>query len=298
MPIVNHRKCAVFAALLFLLLPYSVTAKDFSRLYSKQELIHVQKHYGPHIKGILFSDIYQYLTPEEKRSLAMISLDVPLYGSRRGLFEYSMDLNSGKMTTSALSVKFFDDLSIAFAWYDRHRLDMGRIMAYITKLYKSPDYFENPLKALGVPDNALNDSFVDDVSQKTLKSAIAYILIHEFGHWYFHHKSYDVVSPLRAQRQEMQSDILALDIMERMQTSPDGMAVWFMVTSLFDNDKTGTHPVSSTRLYAIADRLDQHPAAFISYENRESMNIESVRSLARNIRTIGREIEKNKSALH
>ncbi len=190
-----------------LLLPSISASKDFSELYPLEKLQHVQSAYGQNIRGVLYEDIYLYLLPNERKSLSTVKLNIPLYGSNSGLFDFYMDLHTGEMTIPALSIKFFDDMALAFAWYESKNMEKTTIIEYVARLYSKQDYLQPPLEALGVPDNAWKlDTYVDDVSQKILKSGIVYLLLHELGHWHNQHAPYDSISNRQAQEQEKQSD--------------------------------------------------------------------------------------------
>jgi len=294
----NHSKLFSYwrflsAAILSVLLSSSCFAIDFSQLYSRQDLTRIQQVYGKNIRAVLFEDIRNYLTLEERKTLSSIKVDIPLYTDNAGLFDFSMDLNTGKMTISALSVKFLDDLAIAFAWYEYKKLDKQKIIDYVFRLYTNPEQMQPPLPSLGVPDKAWKVSdYVDDVSQKILKSAIAFLLLHEFAHWHYQHSPYDLISNRMAQKQEKQSDAFALNVMARMHTIPYGMVTWFMVTGLLQSNEARTHPLSSNRLIAIARRLEQDPAKFIGQENVDKMTTEDVKRVGREIKSIASLLDK------
>ncbi len=287
----NHHLPAVI--ILSLLLSFSATlkAKDFSRLYRSDQLLYVQSHYGKNIKIVLFDNVRRYLLPNERKTLSEITLNIPLIGENKDIFDFYMNLQTGEMTIPALSVKFFDDMSIAFAWYEAKHKDKTEIIQYVFRLYQQEDYLQPPLKALGIPEKAWElDNFVDDVSQKTLKSGMAFLLLHEMGHWHYRHAPYDSISNRQAQEQEKQSDALALDVMGRMHTIPYGMVTWFILTGLLQSAHPTTHPLTADRLYAIADKIANNPAVFISLENANNASINEILSVAKNIRIIANQM--------
>lgn len=274
----------------YLLLPVQSAAKDFRPLYPTKTLQHVQSVYGDNIRGVLFEDIYPYLLPDERRSLSKVKLDIPLYGNNASIFEYYTGLQSGMITIPALSIKFFDDMALAFAWYEYKKRDKAKIVEYVARLYSQQDYLQAPLTALAVPEKAWQQSqYVDDISQKILKSGIAFLLLHELGHWHYRHAGYDAISNKQAQQQEKQSDAMALDVMGRMHTLPFGMVIWFTVTGLLQGDPT-THPLSADRLYAIAEKIEKKPALFIARENAGIYSEKDILSTASEIRTIADEM--------
>ncbi len=273
-------------------LPAIAVAKDFSGLYPFKKLQYVQSIYGKNIRGVLYEDIYRYLLPNERKSLSKVKLNIPLFGNNAGLFDFYMNFK-GVMTIPALSVKFFDDMALDFAWYESKKMDKTKIIEYVARLHLQQDYLQPPLEALGVPDKAWKqDKYVDDVSQKILKSGLAYLLLHELGHWHYQHARYDSISNRQAQDQEKQSDSMALDVMGRMHTIPYGIVTWFLVTGLLQGDNPTTHPLSADRLYAIAKKIENNPAVFISQENVNALKVQDVLSVATNIRIIVDELNE------
>lgn len=275
-----------------ILLCAPAAAKDFSGLYQDDALLRVQQVYGQNIRAVLFEDIAQHLTDNEKDSLRGVDLNIPLRTSSAGLFDFSMGLESGVLTASALSIKFLDDLAIAFSWYEVNQLDSQHIARYMSRLFNDAEYIEAPLPALNVPDKAwaLNAD-VDDMSQKLLKSALAFLLLHELGHWHHQHKPYSAISHRRAQAQEIESDSLAIEVMGQMSTPPYGIVTWFMVTGLMAPDNPTTHPLSSTRLQSIALALKTTPERFISRDNQNTLTRADVLTLANDINTIAEALD-------
>lgn len=264
-------------------------------LYSRAELERIRNIYGANIQAVLFEDIRAYLTPEELKSLNGVSLTFPLPGDTEELnvFGFAIDLERGQMVFPAQAIKFFDDLALSFAWYEHTGQDPTKIAEYIVKLHRNGLPYAAPLAALKVPEKAWElSAYVDDVSQKTLKSGLAFLLLHELAHWHFNHAEYGMISDAEARKQEQQADAFALDVMARMKTPPYGMVIWFLATSLITSDRVTTHPLSSDRLKVIAESLLASPGRFISYNNRHSLTKQDIRRLARDIQNIAGNLHK------
>ncbi|MGB0503899.1 MAG: hypothetical protein ACPGGD_07590, partial [Thalassolituus sp.] len=129
------------------------------------------------------------------------------------------------------------------------------------------------------------------INQRCLQSALAFLLLHELGHWHHQHKPYSVISHRRAQAQEIESDSLAIEVMGRMSTPPYGIVTWFMVTGLMAPDNPTTHPLSSTRLQSIALALKTTPERFISRDNQNTLTRADVLTLANDINTIAETLD-------
>ena len=262
----------------------SANQSGFHGLYDDATLKRVQKRYGKNIKAVLYEDIAAYLQPAERRSLRRTSISFPKHGDG-GLFEYRVALDSGHIQFSALSIKFFDDLSLAFAWYERNKLDSRKIYAAVIDLYRGAS--QRPiLETLGVPKDAWKrDAFVDDVSSKALKSAMAFLLLHELAHFHLQHKPYSAISSAEAIAQETACDAFALDVMRRMRTPPLGMVLFFSVLAPLDAEAT-THPLNVDRLQAFANALRDKPEDFIERANRGVFSRTTILKLASDIEII------------
>ena len=266
-----------------------------AHLYSRAELERIRETYGANIQAVLFEDMRAYLTPEELKSLDGVSLRFPLPGNSEELnvFGFAIDLERGQMVFPAQAIKFFDDLALSFAWYEHTGQDPSNIAEYIVNLHRNGLPHTAPLAALNVPEKAWESSaYVDDVSQKALKSGLAFLLLHELAHWHFKHAAYGTISYAEARKQEQQADAFALEVMARMKTPPYGMVIWFLATSLVTSDRATTHPLSSDRLKVIAELLLASPGRFISYDNRHSLTKQDIRQLARDIQNIAGNLQK------
>ena len=264
-------------------------------LYSRADLERIRDIYGANIQAVLFKDIRAYLTPEELKSLDGVSLSFPLPNNSEELnvFGFAIDLKRGQMVFPAQAIKFFDDLALSFAWYEHTGQDPTKIAEYVVDLHSKGLPFSPPLTALKVAENAWElSAYVDDVSQKTLKSGVTFLLLHELAHWHFKHEAYGNLTHTEAQKQEQQADDFALDVMARMKTPPYGMVIWFLATSLVMSDRATTHPLSNDRLKAIAELLLVSPGRFISYDNRHSLTKQDIRRLARDIQNIAGNLQK------
>ncbi|MCP4748097.1 MAG: ImmA/IrrE family metallo-endopeptidase [Desulfobacteraceae bacterium] len=273
------------------LLPSSVAARNYSQMYSTSELQRANKVYSSNIRGMLFQDIARYLNNDELVTLRRVRLWQP-WDRTTDPFEFSANVVNNVILIPTFSVKFLDDLSIAIAWFERFGCNKESVFDYVAALDFSDIDLPAPLTALKISYQAYRlDNYVDDVSQKTLKSALAFILLHELGHMHFHHKSYNVISPEQAQIQEVEADRFAMKLLRRMRLPPLGMTLWFMAVSMRDPLVSGSprqkYPLTSNRLQAIARDLRTSPADFIEPANRGKVSSNMICSLANDIDEIG-----------
>jgi hypothetical protein len=119
-------------------------------------------------------------------------------------------------------------------------------------------------------------------------------VLHELGHVHHKHKPYHQISAGQAQAQEAEADQFAMRVLRRMRLPPMGMAVWFMAVSmrdpLIEGSPRQTHPLTSSRLQAIAQDLRKRPDDFIEPANRGILSADDIRSIADDINTIARSL--------
>lgn len=263
-------------------------APDYSELYSKQDLNYWQTRYPANISWNFNDLMLGKLYPKEKYNAFGTKLEFPLtpYGEMAGSpFSFYAVVPHKTIYIPISSVKFIDDLSIASAWLEQNGYSQETVMDYISILKYSFNRFPKgnvpgPLKALHIPDNALDDRMVDDLSQKILKSIIVWILGHELGHIVYNHPAYHSVSFAESQKCEKEADAFATDMFRRIGTIPAGMILLFTVFTTFyahrgdfsnENDwqnylKNSTHPVSLERLTLIAEELVNTAESFTGAE--------------------------------
>ena len=83
-------------------------------------------------------------------------------------------------------------------------------------------------------------------------------------------------------------------VLRRMRLPPMGMTVWFMAVSmrdpLIDGSPRQTHPLTSSRLQAIAQDLRDRPNDFIEPANVGKITADDIRLIAKEIDTIARNL--------
>lgn len=256
----------------------SVHAQDVRLLYSQAELVAAGARFSPSLLGLWEEDFLTRLTPAERQRAGAVKLLLPLTGASRAPIDFYSLPAQRQVVVPISSVKFLDDISIAIAHYERHGCGMGAVSDYVAALRERPGEFPgSPREALGVPANALDDEFVDDLSQKLLKSMVYFIVAHEYAHVLHGHRGYDSLTAQEAQRQETEADAFALDVMRRIAAPPLAMAHFFLLVSRqelspadFDSleryeahlKSRATHPVSGRRILAVAEAIELNAKSF------------------------------------
>lgn len=253
------------------------SAQDVTRLYSPDVLTQAGRLYAQNIQGMWREDFIARLDPEERRTAGPVTLFLPMVGKNKHPLDYYSDPAAKRVYLPISSVKFLDDLSIALAYYERHGCELSTVSDYAALLKTRPEEVNDPPReALGVPDNALKDLFVDDVSQKLLKSTLFFVASHEYAHVMYVHKPYSAITAAEAQAQEIEADAFALDVMRRAAVAPLALSHFFMVSTRFEatpqdfqsdaefqaHFAQSTHPISALRLEKVASNIDDNLAAY------------------------------------
>ena len=262
---------------------------NYSNIYPDPVLQYYATRYPDNIRWNFNNLMLAKLYAPERFNAFGVRLEIPLKPHPQFSdtpFSFYADVQNKVIYAPISSVKFIDDLSVASAWLERNGYSQETLVDYLSVLKYGLNRFPagqipDPIKALHVPEKAWeSDQWVDDVSQKLLKSIIVWILGHELGHIVFQHPSYDSVSFETSQKCEQEADAFATDMFRRIGTMPGGMILLFtLFTNFFGHRgdftnqgdwenylRTSTHPVSSDRLKVIANELILDPESFVGAE--------------------------------
>ena len=282
-------RATLLAVAALCLMPFAAQgeARSYASLYDDAELEHWAGRYRPGIMSNLEQVIRPALTRAELRGLDRLRIDIPLRAASGHPLDFYA-LGSGAVVLPAMSLKFLDDISVAFAWLNRNGYSVETVQEYVgmLKYGREADFgrWPPPLRALRIPDDALSDPAVDGLAQKIFKSAVVFVLLHEMGHVLHGHPGYGPgVRRVDARANETEADAFALEVMRRLPAQPTGMFLVFQLMAYagpnrgdFDSDadwrraaEEATHPVTPDRMRAIAALLRRHADAFaLEYENR------------------------------
>jgi len=265
----------ILAAALILAVAASAAAKDMSSLYSDDTLQTWQSRYQTGVIRNYTEIILPRLTNEERQALAEVQFAFPLRGVGNDPFAYYATRPPPTINLPVLSLKFFDDFSVALAWLSRNGYGLDTAYEYVGMLkYADASEFGGqyppPLEALQIPKGALADKGVENLAAKIFDSAIGFVVLHELGHIRFRHPGNGPEVPSDVSRaNEEAADKFALEIMRRTESEPTGMAFLFLAfaygtpnrgdfASAADYHRslqTATHPLTDARMKALSDEL-------------------------------------------
>ncbi len=251
-------------------------------MYSEVKLARERARFESRFEEMYTKWILPKLTGEEVRELESVRFEFPLVGEVSGTpMEFYSGRSNGHLFVAmpVLSLLFLEDIATAYAWLYTRGYSLETIDEYITMLrYKQPADFPgrrypSPLEALQIPDDALDDRDVDQLSLRFRNSAYALILMHELGHIFYRHPGYGGISKAHTRSNETEADRFALDLMARTKTIPMGAILFFQSQAYYMPSKGQffaehtnaserdwvkylqqniTHPLTANRLSEIA----------------------------------------------
>jgi sulfur carrier protein ThiS len=286
---------------------------DYAEIYDNAVLSQNSSHFEQLLHR-MYNVFLDKMTPEERSKFVGVRILCPNFGVFKTPFDLYSHFDGGKGTVimSALSLKFFEDLSTAYAWLYTNHYSLETVDEYVTMLrVRRPKDFKGgrypmPLAALYIPANALADSRVDDLSLRFRNEGFAFILAHELGHVYWRHGSKaDKISDQESRSHEEQADDFAIELLRRTSTIPMGAILFFEATTYFffpprdsnssqddwnaHPDLHATHPLNAARLERIAVKLNEAAPDFSRWEKTEASKqntIEVVRFIAAKLSVI------------
>jgi len=287
---------------------------NVSQLYSTSELREIGVRYLPNLRRIWAEDFLPHLSPDERAQAGTVNLNLPLVGATGYPLEFYSYPIQRQVFLPIASLKFIDDLAVAYAYYDKMGCDLGTISDYAAVLRFRPQHvMGSPLDTLGVPRTAINDPYVNDVAQKVLKSIVFFVAVHEFAHVMHHHKDYkEFEDAQQAQRQESEADALAVEVMRRIGVPPVGLTFFFLIASRMEISpgdfdtlaeyelhlrKRATHPLSTQRLLNVAENIENNVSAFARLQADPASWEQRLKAAALSLREIARTLDDRKMRL-
>jgi hypothetical protein len=271
-------------------------------LYDQSTLQYWQTRYPVSTQRIYEIGMLPILLPEEKEALADVEFRFPLageYGYQNDPFAFYSTPDPPTVIMPIQSLKFLDDLTIAYAWLWANGYSLETVTDYVAMLkYQKDELFEGrhpaPLVALQIPDDALEDSEVDELALRFFNSARAFILAHELGHIYHHHTGNKNVTTGQSQINEEEADLFALDIIGRTSTIPMGAYLYFLFLVHWEPNKgdfqsdmewqahlaESTHPFTAHRMDEIAMHLAKSANDFTRNETDPTIALETIGFIA------------------
>lgn len=267
-------------------------------MYPDAVLAGDKARYEERIGELLSFRLCDSIAAEDKPRLCGVHVEYPLKGSHP-LDAYTHTTEMGPtVVLPVLSLKFLEDLSVAYAWRFIHDYTLEPIDEYVAMLkYRNPEDFlggrvPDPLTALGVPPRILeDDKEVDDLSLRIRNTMWAFVLAHELGHVKYEHPSNFAVAPEVSQRNELVADAYVVELFGRADNIPIGMILWLQASVGYFKNRADfateaeylewarsqtTHPVNAERLQHMAVALNKSADATLNTTHEEILRFMAV----------------------
>jgi hypothetical protein len=240
------------------------------------ELLAEQKLLYPRLlQGFYREIICPRFNSDETAALRDVQFDFPL--TSRGREPVGFFRANGTINLSIASLKFFNDLLLAYCWLGVHGYGVVTIDDYLLMLvhWRSDAAPPRPLPSLGIPHGAAREPAVDGLYVDWVRSAYLFILLHELAHLRYRDSPIETISRDDAQAQEMRADRFALGMLARLGLLSVGIQQYFIWTWNFMPDPNNypddrafwremqkrTHPLTSERLLQAAIDMEKNAAA-------------------------------------
>jgi hypothetical protein len=266
----------LFLPLLFFSLTLPAAPADWSSLYTPAKLQAEKPRLQEAVDYVIKNEVQPFIPPDLKVSFGLQPFELPiLSGASDPLSVYSQN---GRVELPVLTLLFVEDLARAYGWLTTNRYTTKTVDEYLAMLrYRKPEDFPDhryppPLTALHIPENALSDPKVVDISVKTRRTAYAFLLMHQYAH---------VHLQLDGKGGEEAADAYALDILKGNSTTPTGVLFVMQSWVFFEGgNPDAVHPVSARRLRAIAKYMDAHVDEFVQGRTNQRSSVDVIHSIA------------------
>jgi hypothetical protein len=245
------------------------------------------------LPGLFAEDLRARLPQPWPARLRDVRLAIPA-GEEGELAPWHVDALPAARTVRAplRTLVFVDEMSGLFAHPQRRRCGHDAALRHMGLLVAHPPAGgrpPGPLGAFGLTERIHDDAFVKDVSNKLLGSTVFFMLAHELGHLALGHRA--GLTGLASQRQEAEADAFALEACAAVRLLPGGLAMFFTLVASIEGAQS-THPLSGSRLNAIAAALRAQPRSFVDRaETDVARATRVVAGLAGERETIGRTVD-------
>lgn len=298
---------------------FAFSAEDPPVLYETAVLSQAKPRLESRVREIFSKGIGPFLTVEEQERLKGLKIEFPLSGKNGGLIDFYSRPDKSTVTLPILSLLFIEDLSTAFSWLYYNQYSLKTLEEYVSMLkYRKASVFKDRkyppmLRTLGIPEKALDDRRVDELSLRIRNSAFAFILAHELGHIRYRHPGYETgVRRAQARSNEEEADRFAIDVLRRTSTLPMGIIVFFEATVYwFPNrgdypvtaegensweqylEREASHPATPDRMRALGELLKERADDFTANDTDKAAARESVIFIAKGISEIAEFLDNN-----
>lgn len=253
--------------------------------FTAAELTQARGVYEDGVRGMFTQDIIGRLPPSRRAGIGEVRLEIPDAAPMAPGSPLQVYATTDRAIVLPIrTILWLDQYSGLTAHLQHCAQGFGLclICAGMTGMRRGPDRPPGPLAAYGLTDDIYTDKRVLEVNQKILASTVCFLLAHELGHIALNHRA--SADTAHSQQQERDADAYALDIMAYLGVFPLGLAVFFGAAAMMENGQT-SHPLSGSRVIAIAETMQARPRAFLDRDQPDAdAHVAQVTALARQLR--------------
>lgn len=285
-----------------------VRAGDYSGMYGADGLDRAYDEYHDDLYRLWIDDLRNHFTIPETIAASDIRFKMPLVGAGKLPLDYYTDPDERAVVIPVLTVEFFDDLSVAMAWFERRGCDTSAVLDYVGIIAsREPSDFPagrypTPIEALGIPPKALGNRRVAAAADDYLISVMTFIMAHEFGHALAGHSGYGETTLRRAVAQEIEADAFAIDMMRRIPRLPTGLPLFLRAASRFQRPPSDfkspsdyeaylrgktTDPLTHERMAALAANIRKNADRLIRGQDDPIRRRDEVLRVADELQSLG-----------
>jgi hypothetical protein len=216
-------------------------------------------------------------TPEEQARLDGVAFRFELKAPNSEPFGF---MAGGKtVLASAASLRFLEDVAMAYTWLERKGYDPRSVGDYLLMLRywdEARGRPPQPWDALCIPADAFDDPDVGDRARRAFDTAVVFVLLHELGHVFHRHPGNAAVPPEVSRVNEQAADRFALDLFARLGELPVGTTILFFTMAHLHENRADygsdaeymetlaqrTHPVSPERLQSLARHMNEAASSY------------------------------------
>ena len=240
-------------------------------IYDEQELAALQPSYERGWRSNYDGVMMPVFTAEEKARFASVRFRMERRIVDREPFGFIAGGN--EVVASAASIKFLQDVALAYTWLDMSGFATQSLGDYLMMLrYWDPRRGRppKPLEALCIPPESSIDPKIVNLATRVFDVATVFVLLHEYGHIFHRHPGNAAVVPAISRVNEQDADRFALEVFTRLKEPPIGVTILFFTMSYLHENRSDygsddayrttlaarTHPLSPARLQAFAKNLN------------------------------------------
>jgi hypothetical protein len=155
-----------------------------------------------------------------------------------GVEPFGFMAGRGTVIASAASLRFLEDVAMAYTWLDRKGYSTQTVGDYLLMLrhWEAAEVPPKPWDALCIPDDAFEDADVAGPARRAFDTAAVFVLLHEYGHVLYRHPGNRAVPPDVSRSNEEAADRFAFDQFVRVGDMPIGVPIlFFTMAHLMEN---------------------------------------------------------------